>query len=268
MTDFDKAFEEYALDWFNRHADEYEDASAMEESMPLVYEQWAETPSSLTEGISPRAYFASIRKPDELLSMLCESCEGESNPCSLLLDRVAECPDCAQGLIEILTQKQNVKLRMIAINLLTEMGAAHPLHVYADWICDNTIDSGLRELGIEILCEHADAVSDKLFGLLPAADGEQKKILAEILVHAQKDERTYTLLCELFATGDNIPLYAGLIGKYGDERASGMLYRALDTCNYLEYIEIKNAIERMGGVVDDVRDFSDDVYYKAIKNLK
>ena len=46
------------------------------------------------------------------------------------------------------------------------------------------------------------------------------------------------------------------------------MYPALDDCNYLEFIEIRNAIETMGGVVDDsYRDFSDDEYYKAIKHL-
>ena len=45
-----------------------------------------------------------------------------------------------------------------------------------------------------------------------------------------------------------------------------MLYRALDNCNYAEYIEIKNAIERLGGIVDDARDFSDDPTYILIKS--
>ena len=45
-----------------------------------------------------------------------------------------------------------------------------------------------------------------------------------------------------------------------------MLYRALDTASYADYIEIRNAIESLGGVVDDqLRDFTDDEEYKAIK---
>ena len=44
---------------------------------------------------------------------------------------------------------------------------------------------------------------------------------------------------------------------------------ALDDSNYLEFMEIRNAIEQLGGVVDDTyRDFTDDPYYKAIKHLK
>ena len=93
-------------------------------------------------------------------------------------------------------------------------------------------------------------------------------MIAEVLVNAKRDDRTLRLLEELFAQGDNVPFYAGLMGKYGDERASAMLYRALDTCNYMEYVEIKNAIERMGGVVEDSRDFTDDPYYRAMKSIE
>ena len=78
-----------------------------------------------------------------------------------------------------------------------------------------------------------------------------------------------TILKELFEKSKNIPYIAGLIGKYGDERCAEFLYPALDNCNYLEFIEIRSAIEALGGVVDDTyRDFTDDEYYKAIKNLK
>lgn len=118
------------------------------------------------------------------------------------------------------------------------------------------------------MAERADLAADLLFPLIDGADLTRKTLIAEILVNAPKDERTYKLLTELFLNGGNVPLYAGYLGKYGDERAAAMLYRALDDCNYLEYLEIKNAIERMGGIVDDDRDFSDDEYYKAIKHIK
>ena len=73
----------------------------------------------------------------------------------------------------------------------------------------------------------------------------------------------------MFKNGNNVPLYAGFIGKYGDERAMTYLYPALDNCNYVDFTEIRNAIEQLGGTVDDeYRDFSSDPYYKALKNLK
>ena len=97
----------------------------------------------------------------------------------------------------------------------------------------------------------------------------QVRLIAEILVGAEKDERTYALLEDLFKNGNNVSLYAGFIGKYGDERAMEYLYKALDDCNYADFIEIRSAIEDLGGTVDDeFRDFSSDPYYKALKNIK
>lgn len=266
MFDFDKNYEEFAIRWFENHRDELADDGEMEDKMPELYEKWANEPLDALSGLSPRTFFENIEAPD-LIKLMVSSCEGEQNPSSLLLDRIAQVPACVQGLQDVIRTSLNDKARIIAANLLNEMGAAHPLDVYARLISDDGADEGLRELGIEMLCEHADEVADTLYKKIPSATAAQKGMIAEVLVNAKRDDRTLRLLEELFALGDNIPFYAGLMGKYGDERASAMLYRALDTCNYMEYIEIKNAIERMGGVVDDTRDFTDDPYYRAIRHL-
>ena len=266
MLDFDKNFEDYVIKWYDAHRDETENADALEDKMPELYEQWAHAPMEELSGLSPYTFFRNIDAPD-LIKLMVSSCDGEKNPSSLLLDRIAETDGCAVGLADLIRTSQNAKAKTIAANLLTEMGARHPLDVYASLVCDENADEGLRETAIEVMCENADAVSELLYCAIPSATTAQKGMIAEVLVNAKKDDRTLRLLEELFANGDNIPFYAGLMGKYGDERASAMLYRALDSCNYMEYIEIKNAIERMGGVVDDDRDFTDDPYYRAVKNL-
>lgn len=266
MPDFDKMFETYAMQYYEEH--DFATPDEMEAHMPHIYEEWADAPSPTLGGIAPRAFFRKMTDPKELVDILVGTSEGESNPCSLLLDRIAEVPETASYLTEVIRENRSTKAVMLAINLLTDMDASHPYQTYIDWIMDKNIDDEQRELGVEVLDEHADEVAEQLYPLLDSADLSQKTIIAEILTYAKHDERTYTLLTQLFVEGDNIPLYAGYLGKYGDERASGILYRALDDCNYLEYIEIKNAIERMGGVVDDTRDFTSDPYYAALKGLK
>ena len=266
MFDFDKNFEEFVIKWFDTHRDETENADELEDKMPELYEKWANEPLEELSGLTPSAFFHNIDAPD-LIKLMVSSCDGEQNPSSLLLDRISEVAACASGLRDILRTCPNVKAKTIAANLLTEMGEEHPLDVYVSLICDSASDEGLREIGIEVMCEHADEVADRLYMAIPSATHAQKGMIAEVLVNAKRDDRTLRLLEELFAFGDNIPFYAGLMGKYGDERASAMLYRALDTCNYIEYTELKNAIERMGGTVDHTRDFSDDPYFRAIKNL-
>lgn len=266
MFDFDKSFEEFAMKWYAEHRSETADAEELEDMMPELYEKWASAPLAALEGLSPKVFFDNIDAPD-LIKLMVSSCDGEQNPNSLLLDKIADTPVCAGGLRDVVRGSSNQKARVIACNLLTEMGETHPLDVYASLICDENADETLREAGIEVMCENADDIAAKLYTLIPDSNLAQKGMIAEVLACAKRDDRTLRLLEELFASGENVPFYAGLMGKYGDERACAMLYRALDTCNYMEYIEIKNAIERMGGVVDDTRDFSDDPYWRAIKNL-
>ncbi|MDE7395292.1 MAG: hypothetical protein K2M95_04150 [Clostridiales bacterium] len=266
MFDFDKNFEAFALSWYEAHKDKIEDEEAFEQQMPALYEQWLNTPVKEIGGVTPQSYFAK-ETPDSLVEKMA-ACAESSEPPSVLLDAIAECEACAQPLAALVASSSCDHARLIASNLLTEMGAAQPLDAYVKLLTDTKADEGLVERAVEVLCDYAGDVREKLYAVLPSCSLTQKGMVAEILVNAAHDDRTYKLLEELFAAGDNVPYYAGLIGKYGDERASGMLYRALDTCDYAEYLEIKNAIERMGGVVDVDRDFSEDPTFLAVKNLR
>lgn len=267
IIDFDKMFEEYAMAWFKEHEGEYEDENEIEAVMPDVYEAWASSPSHKLGGIAPRAFFDGIEKPEELIGILIVTSEGDCNPCSLLLDAIVENGGCAPLLTELVKKPAtSTKLKLICVHLLEEIGADHPLATYIEWVKDENADDDLRESAISILKQYANKVKEELLSAAENASLDVKTVIAEILLSAERDERTFKLLSELFSSGDNIPLYSQYFGMYGDERAAAILYRALDECNYAEYIEIKNAIERLGGIVDDVRDFTDDPTYILIKS--
>ncbi len=268
VIDFDKMFEDYAAQWFKEREGEFDGEEAVEAVMPDVYEAWASSPSGKLGGIAPRAFFDAIEKPDELVAILVGTSE-DCNPCSLLLDKIAETPSCAPLLKQIIEKKDaKAKLKLLCVTMLEEMGVECPADAYAEIIADESADEDLREGVIEALKNHAKEVAERLYKMLDGASAELKTVIAEILICADKDERTFKLLTELFANGENIPLCAQYLGAYGDERAAAQLYRALDSCDYAEYIEIKNAMERLGGIVDDSRDFSADPTYAAVKGLK
>ena len=64
-------------------------------------------------------------------------------------------------------------------------------------------------------------------------------------------------------------LYAAYLGKLGDERALPELMRAAsdDRCGYVDYIELRSAIEQLGGELPE-RDFSDDADFQALHPLE
>lgn len=266
MIDFDLMFEQYLIAFYKENSEIYR-IEDMEDMLPDVYEKWATSSSEQLGGIAPRMFFENITSASELIDILIGTSSDKQNPCSLLLDRIAEIKECGEGLTKIIIGNFSVKQKMIAINLMKEIDATHPLKEYINWLKDNEEHKSLKELAIEILCENANDSKENIFEVLEGSSDDVLKLTAlEILIRADKDERTFNLLMEMFEKGVDRAVTAVYIGKYGDERSVATLYKALDTCNYMEYIEIKNAIERMGGIVEDTRDFSDDLYFDKIKN--
>ncbi len=266
MIDFDKLFEDYLRDYLSAHGElTADEAEAM---IPGLYERFVTSPCAEAGGVTPEKYFESVTDPSELVKMFIESAET-GGACSLLVERIMQVPECAGALTDVVRNESDPTLVVTAMDLLRDMEAAQPLETYATWISDSRIDEGIAEAATDILKENADAVKEMLFAKLSAASLHQKHVIADVLTCAERDERTYALLKDLFTEGENIPYIAALIARYGDERAAEYLYPALDDCNYHEFIEIRNAIESMGGIVDEsYRDFSDDPFYQAIKHTK
>ena len=63
--------------------------------------------------------------------------------------------------------------------------------------------------------------------------------------------------------------YASLLEKLGDPRALEALEKMLKLTdlNYLDYIEIRNAVESLGGDPGEERTFYGDPDYEAMRNL-
>lgn len=267
VIDFDKMFEEYAMEWFAERKDEYPSDEDVESAMSDVYEQWASSPSHKLGGIAPRAFFDGIENPSELVGILVGTSEGDNNPCSLLLDRIAEVKECAPLLCELLEKPSTSdKLCLICIELLYESGECCPVETYVSFLNGERGD-GVKERIVDVLEEFVESAKPALYKAIDGAPAAVKSVIAEILSVGEKDERTFRLLTELFVSGENTAFYSQLLGRYGDERAASVLYRALETADYASYIEIRNAIECLGGTVDDEldRDFSDDLTFITLK---
>lgn len=268
MIDFDKLFEDYFADWEKTNSSKFENPDEMEAMLPDVYAEWADKPCKELNGLSPKGYFENVGSGKELADMFFKFLNAGIGAPVLMADAMEKHND-AGDLIAAYIKKENLpEVNIECINMLNECGFTHPLNEYISWIKDGNVSDDLVELAVETLKENANIVSDKLFPMIKDATEKQKEIICEILINAEKNDKTYALLEDLFINGENLPFYAGLIAAYGDERFSSILYAALDECNYFEFIEIRNAIEAIGGIVDDsYRDFSDDPYYKALKGI-
>ena len=133
------------------------------------------------------------------------------------------------------------------------------------------VDSCIKDQCLEMLCTRAESVKETLIARAEKTEdvGEIEMYLEVLSYCAPGDDRILRLLLKLLELDPNTAYAAGLIGRYGDDRAAEVLYPMLDTCDYATYIEVRNAIEELGGTVDDkYRDFSDDPLYRLLKGIK
>ena len=106
--------------------------------------------------------------------------------------------------------------------------------------------------------------------MLETSTEARRDLLCGILTGAPYDERISAFLRERFCRHpENRALYASYLAKYGDEGALPMLEHAAQEpdVNYLDFIELSNAIEQLGGERPPAREFSGDPYYESLKDL-
>lgn len=138
-----------------------------------------------------------------------------------------------------------------------------------DVLVDESKDYPTRLEAYEYLLEDCEEVVDEMLEKFYAADGETGKMLIEILAGYKGNPAIYMGLVSYLYKGEDVALFARLLGSYGDERAIDLLKSFAEEydLNYNEYMEVRNAVEELGGYFDDDKDYSDDPFYRYLKGL-
>ena len=102
-----------------------------------------------------------------------------------------------------------------------------------------------------------------------AGEFGQQRILG-ICANFPGDDRILSyMLDKLRNRPDQRALYASFLGKLGDPRAIDAMkpFLTLTDIGYLDYIELRNAIEELGGDPGEERTFYGDPDYEAMRNI-
>ena len=136
-------------------------------------------------------------------------------------------------------------------------------------LVDESLPYQERLEAYEYLLEDCDEIVDDMLEKFYAADGETGKMLIEILAGYKGNPAIYMGLVSYLYKGEDVALFARLLGSYGDERAVDLLKGFAEEyeLNYNEYMEVRNAVEQLGGYFDDTKDYSDDPFYRYLKGL-
>ena len=152
------------------------------------------------------------------------------------------------------------------LELNSKLGASR----YIEFIAWDYGES-IRELATELLSSFADEIKDKVLVAYEEAESDKKPYFTEILSHCKWDDRVFNVLVNEFNSHlDNVPLYANYLAKYGDDRAIPYLTNVIEDQNisYVDFEELRFAIEALGGAYDKKRDFSKDKTFKKIMEQK
>ena len=271
--DFDEMFHKDLTRWMDECQSRYRNVEAMEAAVPEVYEKFCETPRPELDGRSPADYFAAMRDPSEMIRLLRDYESAGVDIPELLLSRIAALGEPSiPPLLELFRDETACAcLRVTAANLLTELSARAAVPDCLRLIDARAETDELADAASELLDSLGEEVVPEMLSRLPDASPAALCTYLDLLCNFPGDERIYQYTCyEFLNRPEKRALYASYLGKLGDPRAIDSLSKvfSLSDLNYLDYLEIANAIEMLGGDPGDrLREFPGDPYYESLKNL-
>lgn len=270
IYDFDAKFFDYARSWMALHPGLTEDE--VESRYNEMMLSWLNAPAQWLNGEKPGEYFNRYSDPKDLMKLLEEYLKRDIGLPEPLYSRIVALSDvCAPSLVRIVRNRDNSEnLRGTALAMLGDMEDALPTELCVDLICESEDEDDLGDLAAEALKGSDDAIVDVLMDRYETATDYGKMTILDVCAGFPGHERVFDELVRCLRTRDtNRGYYAGLLAGYGDARAVEVLKQVhqLTDLNYLDYIEVRNAIEALGGDPGEERVFNGDPDYEALRNL-
>lgn len=260
LIDFESLFDKKLAQYMKENAGKYTEEQ-WEKLIPKLYQSYGDT-FIKAAGATPRAYFAGMS--DAELCLYLKECVKENLSVSDFLLREIEKRDCPKELCALLEGAEEA-LSLVILDAAGESDRA-------------------GELFFSVLVGDApasvkDAAAEKLkrFSMQPFLDRAiecyRKSLGREYLLElfsscGLSDDRILEIfLEELKKADENLPVIAGLVARYGDERALDVLLELIDReeTGFVAFRELLCAIEALGGHYEKKRDFSSDKDFLRVK---
>lgn len=257
LYDFDGMFDEKLSEYISKNAQKYTE-DEWEDVIPQMYKRFGDTPIK-SIGKTPREFYAEMDE-EQLLNCL-KAHLKQGVPVSEFLCSAIEDKNMQEKLMPLLDGTEDE--REYAMNLIGSSDGA--IKKYMQIIVSDE-NEDIKNRCVDFIKEKADLVIDEAVSNYKA--GIEREYMLEIMSRSVvKNEEIFKILINEFRTDpDNLPMHASYLAAYGDERALDYLLDKIDEegINFVEFQELKFAIEALGGEYTKVRDFSNDPYFKLI----
>ena len=270
IIDFDARFFEFARRWVAAHPGLTEDQ--IESSYNSMMEEWINAPADWLDGESPATYFDRYTDASELIALMQGYFDRKINlPEPLYARIVALGSECAPLLREIVADEgQSEDLRAEAMGMLRDVGDRDADGLLIHMVVGAQEQSELSDLAADVLSDRDEATAKKLLDAYPDAPEHAQTLILDICCNFPGDARICDyLLHRLRNQPEQRALNASLLAKLGDPRALEPLKEMLNLFDlrYLDYIELRDAVEALGGDAGEDRSFYGDPDFEALRNL-
>ena len=273
IHDFDEKFYDYVRTWMALHPNMTE--KQVEESYNEIMLNWLNAPAKWLDGEKPGEYFLRYSEPRELMKLLEEYDKRSIGLPEPLYSRVVSVGEsCVPSLERMVRNEDNPEsLRATALALLKDIGGDGIKPLLIDLVCMSDLDKNddnLYDMAADGLAEGDGSAVDALLERYDGVSEFAQMRILEICSNFPGDERIYRHLVEkLRNRPDDRAFYASFLGKLGDARAIEELKPVLNLTDisYMDYIEVRNAIEELGGDAGEERSFYGDPDFEAMRNM-
>ena len=271
IINFDEHFAEYMTRWMKDHENDYANYDEMEADLPKIYMSFLNTRAPWLGSVTPGSYFTQFEDPKVLVDWMNQYCEERVPLPEPLLEQIAFVgKPCEKRLLALLQDEESDQIaKMTAVELLREMDSTLPKMLYINWQLNRDEKDELKDNAVESLSVMGETVVQPILQTIGKSNPAGQEALLEVLTHYPPNEQTFQLALRFFSERkEKQALFAGYLAKIGDERALDTLIKASAAPNlpYLTFIEIRNAIESLGGTCPE-RNYDDDPEYEALRQM-
>ena len=258
LIDFDGMFDEKLTQYMEENKNKYTEKE-WEDVIPRLYKKFGDTYVAKVK-CTPKEYYAKMSDA-ELVETLRAHLQTDV-PIPEFLCAETERRDVVETLLSMLFD--DTQSAVYALNLIGDDARAYD--AYFTLLEKETTDEDLKNDVIEIFKYHADAVKERVL------NAYAKKIAPEAMLEIlsrvkERDERVFAILLSAFQEDENLAMRASFLAAYGDERALPVLLKRIEdeTLGFVQFQELKYAIEALGGEYNEPRDFTGDSEYLAVE---
>lgn len=268
LFDFDRSFYAYCADWLKAHPGKSEDEA--EEAFGELRGEWEHLPVRELNGCSPADYFGTFRDPEALLEQMEEyDRQGMALP-EYLTERVAQLgAGAVPSLVKRISDESlSQTVRCACFTLLTEADPAGCAELAAQIVKNAAEGDELSDAAANYLSEDFGRLTDTLMDAYTRAPDHARRLILDIASSYGPNESVEEAVLERMRThAEDRVFCAALLGRSGTDRALEPLRELLrlPDIGFVEYREICNTIEMLGGDVEEDRDFSGDADFETVQ---